>query len=162
MSLLESYVFNVSSKFISQASPQNQTVLITLLNTIGKRPSDSNKDAIPPINVATGTVVASPFSDLQQQWQEALSRPVAKKNGLDEATKELIHRAIAANQRQIDATLQHVQEMGSLIARAKIAAHSSPLQAQLLAHYRIVQEHYVAYLAQLQLFQERKFSLLKS
>lgn len=162
MPLLESYVFTVSTAFISQASPQNQTLLINLLNTIGKFSPDSNKDTVSPINAMSETVVMSPFSDLQQQWQEALSRPVVKKNGLDEATKVLIHRAIAANQRQIDATLQHMDTISSLIARAKIDAHTTPLQVRLLSHYRTIQEHYMAYLAQLNVFQERKINLLDS
>lgn len=160
MPLLESYVFNVSTKFISRASPQNQTLLISLLNKIGKHSSDSDKDSEPLINAVSETFVESPFSDLQQQWQEALTKPVVRKNGLDEATKELIHRAIIANQRQIDATLQHMHSMSSLIARAKKTGHTTPLQAQLLSHYRTVQEHYTSYLAQLNVFQKRKFNLL--
>ncbi|GAB3777068.1 hypothetical protein GCM10028818_23650 [Spirosoma horti] len=162
MPLLESYVFTVSSAFISQASSQNQAVLINLLNTIGKFSPDSTTNTVPPINAVSETVAASPFRDLQQQWQEALSSPVVKKNELDEHTKELIHRAIAANQRQIDATLRHMHTMGSLIARVNDMADATPQRDRLLSHYRTVQEHYVAYLAQLRIFQERKFSLLDS
>lgn len=162
MPLLESYVFTVSTAFISQASPQNQAVLINLLNTLGKFSPDTTNDTISPINATSETVVASPFSDLQQQWQEALSRPVVKKNGLDEATKELIYRAIAANQRQIDVTRRHMQTISSLIERAKTDAYTTPVQARLLSHYRTIQEHYMAYLAQLNVFQERKFNLLDS
>lgn len=160
--LLESYVFNISAKFISRASPENQTRLISLLNVIGKHSSDSIKDTEPLMNVVSETFMEAPVRDLQQQWQEALVEPAVREDGLDEATKELIQRAIATNQRQIDATLRHMHTMGSLIARTKNMADPTPLQAQLLSHYRTVQEHYVSYLAQLNVFQERNFNLLNS
>lgn len=158
--LLESYVFDVSTKFINRASTHNQALLINLLNTIGKLSSDTNEDTVLPVNLIGGTPIDSPFSDLQQQWQEALSKPVVRKNGLDEATKEIIHKAIAVNQRQIEATLQHMRTMGFLIARAKDAAHATPFQARLLSHYRTIQEHYISYLTQLKAFQKRKLNLL--
>lgn len=162
MPLLESYVFNVSSKFIGRASPQNQTRLIGLLNVIGKHSSDNEEAIELPSSTVSEPFIGSPFNDLQQQWQEALTKPVVRKNSLDEYTKELVHRAIADNQRQIDATLRHMHTIGSLIARAKNMADTTPQQARLLSHYRTVQEHYVTYLAQLRLFQGRKFSLLDS
>jgi len=160
--LLESYVFNVSAKFISRASSENQTRLISLLNVIGKHSPDSIKDTESLTNVVSETFMEAPVRDLQQQWQEALIKPTVRQSSLDEATKELIQRSIATNQRQIDATLQHMHTMGSLIARAKKMANTTPLQAQLLSHYRTVQEHYVTYLAQLNVFQERNFNLLNS
>ena len=143
MPLLESYVFNVSTKFISQASPKNQNLLIGLLNVIGKHSSASDEAIELPINTVSEMVIESPLSDLRQQWQEALTRPTARKSDLGKPTKELIHRAITTNQRQIDATLQHVRIMGSLIARAKNVGHATPMQSRLLSHYRTVQEHYV-------------------
>ncbi|GAB3793951.1 hypothetical protein GCM10028819_06460 [Spirosoma humi] len=162
MTLFESYVFNVSTKFISRASSQNQTLLINLLNVIGKYSSDSDKDREPLIEVVSETFMESPFRDLQQQWQEALTKPVIRQKELDEVTKERIHRAIIANQQQIDATLQHMRIIDALIARAKNMAQATPLQAQLLSHYRSVQQHYMAYLDQLKLVQERKISSLNS
>lgn len=160
MPLFESYVFTVSTAFISRASSQNQTLLISLLNSIGKHSSVGDKGAEAPINALSETFMESPFGDLEQQWQEALTKPVVRKQGLDEATKELIHRAITANQRQIEVTLQHMHAIGSLITRVKNGDHTTPLQARLLSHYRTVQEQYTAYLAQLNVFQERKFKLL--
>ena len=158
--LLESYVFDVSTRIINRASSQNQALLINLLNTISTIPSNSTKDTVPAINLMSSPFLESPLNDLQQQWQEALSRPVVKKNGADEAKKESIHRAIAANQRQIETTLQHIRTMGSLIAQAKLSSHKTPLQARLLSHYRAVQDYYYAYLVALNARQERKLRLL--
>lgn len=158
--LLESYVFDVSTRIINRASSQNQALLISLLNTIGTFSSDSNKDTVPVVNVPSRPCMESPLSGLQQQWQEALARPAVKRSGVDENKRESIHKAIAANQRQIEATLQHIRTMGSLIARAKLSANATPLQARLLSHYRAVHDYYHAYLKQLNAFQERKLNLL--
>lgn len=157
--LLESYVFDVSARIINRASSQNQTLLINLLNTIGTLSSD-NTDTVPAINLASGTFLESPLGHLQKQWQEALSRPMVKENEADEAGRERIHRAIAANQRQIEATLQHIRTMASLISRAKLSSSKTPLQSRMLSHYRAVQDYYQAHLVMLNTLQERKLRLL--
>jgi len=77
--ILEQYVFDVAAKFIGSVPNEDQDRLINLVNTIDKQSAGRDSPDVHLQKVAIDSLIDSPLEMVEEQWKEALKKPLYRK-----------------------------------------------------------------------------------
>lgn len=159
-SLIEKYSFAIADTFIQSASSTDQASLIAFLSKIGTCPTTGSRLPEQAHKKVAETWVDTPFSRLEQQWQAALTVPLAALKDLAKPMRAFLYKSMTINQQQINSTAALIQRMEELLERAQYTIHDPVSQNRLAGHYQSIQANYTTHLVRLQAFQQVTLRLL--
>ena len=156
--LLEKYVFAAAAQFVDQADPETQTKIIDLFNHIGEAaPLVSTSTSQTSLKLTSSTHAESYEVQLERQWEEALRKPVHKKQIRTEICG-LTQRLVNLYQIRIKQTIFCIGQLQRLMKRSQNNILDRNTRSCLTNRYQTIIDGKTAYLTKMQAFHQEELN----